>query len=1584
MVRRAAGFGGDIANTWMGAQEQQKKQKEKENSDQEKLRKQEEEARLAAEKKEREKALEKVTAAVAELKKIKEKFEKVKDASPENKRQFDRVSHTINAVESSLGQVEKDGPNKGKYKVEMRNQDGSFAKWPDGSQAMQYEGIPVDEMVSILSEHAKEMNKAEEDRRKQLKDNVEKLTYKYIKTDVHEDDGRARKLAYEQLQAARKGLADVEKELNETGGSKEISDLVGYLNKHSKPYFEARYGHGLPLSKEESEKQHLRTQHEAFLMAQDYRAEQGSSPEEAMGKNYGQAMEAMKNRRELSLGEEVAPAKVDVEPVKPAPVDLVPPELKYPSKNKLFSGDITDVGRKLAEMSGDKHLNDLLNAGKAEGGKGFVAAVKNFAKSLSFKNIWTRMKNRAREGFYRQKFRHEAKDKMYGQQELKAEEGSAIGLNVREEQDLNLFINAVEPEKLLAESQAELQALTERFQEGLLMNEGSKTGEKIKTLDAGQQKYIDEINTLMVDYINPSKGASESERTWMSDADFNKRKGEILHRLRKEHPELVDENKLNVDDFLETAREYRKVREHEEGLARLDFKFQIDMGVARSAIKSKSHLEGMNKAFEWIQKLPVAGRIFTPTVLGSAVSVIAYMAQKPAYAFGVGGIAIGAWRRRKELTSDMLMHRAESAAGVEFDESAKRREKLDKYLYSMRNVSDVRTELTDQLSKLNSEKNEANLQAVLENVADIEARMALDDEKQLDLIQYGGTTQIERGRLGLLRSVAEAKLALGADQKEALTQAIAKKREELLKEVKEKDTAFATHRGIQTGIAAVTGGAAGYLIGAGLQEAGAKLSDWAQEAGRNLHDFFQNHMEFLRPGGKQTAIEHFLHLRSGAGLPPGMKHGLDIVTDASGHDISRAQLPAGTHIERSVGGLYNLVSDRNGRVLAEQIKFGPDGAIVSHADRVGLNFTHHLDSRTGRVGLMDHIREHFNSKLTDVKRTDWFRNAKVNVPDHNEWQLRFGGVGGTGFDHDHKFDLDLSHLKENGSWIAEGPHRQGPLDIDQAFKEGRIIVDYVPDDAHPGKVAIMHLDSNMHVTGANPDNELFQSVSSTGGDGRLDFHGKIEVSYLDPDRPGHIYPIATYTGKAPAEVTGEIKTMVNTITPKPNTNWFGPPAILKFRRRPLERADLYGTGKEKQSENSGRNPERNTERPNNPDAPRDFAGEGEQTDLKPKFTSVVYGSALAGELGMTPAGERPKERSDADVAKAIVDTDYYAGADRAAVKDLPEDKKVEYFENKVKAERERIKNAEFAKKVPDYVNKTVEAAKQLNAKYVKDGKIPSRKFEVKNVRVVGSYEFNAIKTTGSAAVADLGSGEILINADIFEILPEEQRIEEITNALFSTETNNPDNNVWTAESESEPGKRKDMLRRSGLVFGDLRRRKDAVSGKTSLVYGQRGVALNRAVNAEFAKEAARNIRGAEFNERNLPQYDAPEQQVLKVLMETKKVDFNLFAEAALNRESLPDLIRALSGEPGSKTGPDRHFFEILLTIMDTEYLAGNREYKKTLSFIKGESVTLTPNMLYRMPGSVMENGDLKKSIKDRYPLLSSKVIQIQQPERQAA
>ena len=315
------------------------------------------------EKKEQIKIQEVLNSAIKKLEAITAKLEA-------GSRERARAEHTLSSLKGSLERLGKDGAPKGKYNVAVEAYPGN----PQPAY-VQNEGVPVDELIDILRNQAKEINKdlPTEESLTKAKNKVQSLWEQYNV----ESEQIEKAIKYSKWEEAKKKYEKAQ-ELRATGyiqKAKELDDLADELYKNSKGYFEAHYtkahGEGGPWTKEEQEKQDLRTRHEAKLLSLDYRAT-GS-----VETDYQAAMAILKYRRELNLAEQeqtdpTPPPVVVVPPEEPPIVDPLPPEEPpvvvvpppkpdFKKPEKLIAVEAKDLVEFLARERGAKLLNEKLN-----------------------------------------------------------------------------------------------------------------------------------------------------------------------------------------------------------------------------------------------------------------------------------------------------------------------------------------------------------------------------------------------------------------------------------------------------------------------------------------------------------------------------------------------------------------------------------------------------------------------------------------------------------------------------------------------------------------------------------------------------------------------------------------------------------------------------------------------------------------------------------------------------------------------------------------------------------------------------------------------------------------------------------------------------------------------------------------------------------------------------------------------------------------------------------------------------------------------------------------------------------------------
>lgn len=290
---------------------------------------------------------------------------------------------------------------------------------------------------------------------------------------------------------------------------------------------------------------------------------------------------------------------------------------------------------------------------------------------------------------------------------------------------------------------------------------------------------------------------------------------------------------------------------HKYGLEQLDSIVKINLGRAEWAAETEGQYNRhTDRAIRWVESHQMRGRIINPATISAASSIATYAILRGA---GVGGRAlqistpvVGAMtgalfcgaRRNFELKTDIAAHRVERAYGRQIPADAERRQSLERFSYQSASVNELlngggeealsgadRDDLQELLSRDLSEANPQNRESVIRRVAEIKSRLDFSAEQKVDLLTFEGETQVEQGRLQLIKAVVEARAALrsaGMDPAEIETletRMSGEWKERFTDNREQQDRAFARHRLAKSIEAGAFGAAVGGLAGLGTQQA---------------------------------------------------------------------------------------------------------------------------------------------------------------------------------------------------------------------------------------------------------------------------------------------------------------------------------------------------------------------------------------------------------------------------------------------------------------------------------------------------------------------------------------------------------------------------------------------------------------------------------------------------------------------------------------------------------------------------------------------------------------------------------------------
>ena len=1524
--------------------------------------------------KEKLKTREYLDRAVLELKNL------LKDL-PRDSKEGKRAEHTLRAVEWALGNLGKNGAGEGKYRLEMKDHEGKPAKWPEGSPAVQDEGVPVDELIDLLKGRAQELNTEvrKKDSVKKKKQAMDALWERYNL--AHEvdlkDQTHDKAWVYSQWEQAKKAYEAAQEayELGYDAKGKELDELAGELYKRSETHFQAHFSHELPLSKEESDKQNVRTTHEAYLIHHDYRKTKNKD------QDYQAAMDAMGKRRELILEEKketeiiqgpTGPTEGPVQGPTEGPTEFI----KGPERVAIVNAEAQ------VELLARKRANERL--------------TEMFNGAGRLKKMWYR----AWEEGYRQQLIDEERKKILGEGNkanwLKrklfgAKEFDATGKK-------NLFAGTASE----GENKTELTALAERFSKGYIKESEGEQKEQLQ-----DPEFNSQLNDLVFKYVEGG----------LSDEEFEKQKDEMIAAIGKKYPESFAAGKLTADNFLEAAREFKKIHEHSKKLARVDINLGIDLGNAKQAIKTQANLKWTDRMIAKLQKYPGIGHVFTPGSVGFGVSVGGYLFKKPLYfvggAAGAGGI-LGGMRRNFEQKRDLEMHRIEAAMGNEiadYGPAAKRRQEMEKYVHEMKNASEVSAELASLRAAFEAGPSPENAAALTKLLAETEARMSLSEERQRDLISFDGETTLERGRLFLLKELAEAKVKLGnkgfdsniagsQDYKDFMA-SLGGNMDKLEKSEKYK-------RWKENTKAAAVGAVTGLVVGGLAQQGAAEIGDRV------------SWLSWLRPGGRATGMERLYHFVKG-----------DLPTAPSGAGLAEVVGIAGAHGTVKIDGSTELVQNRSTGLWN----------LVDKADHTKILAEMDIDPASGqltpRPGSFDHNLIDFSSRTAGGGHrsvAEWMQDSRAGLPkganmEHLHTEMFYDNdTPAPKFDFNElrfymhadphgNITMDAGkireYLEENFSQVSGSRHGERALDIVSAFKSGEIKIAIAPDPDHPGEMFTFQPNA---ATGEYvlPAGSEVAKMFGVDGSGNVTYKGNGFMGMIENPKGSAVARwINSIRGNGEAIETGPGQRVINEITRKYPREWWMP-WIGIFRRKALEQKQKKELGGEQKGKGS---PGQEGEGHGN-EKPIIVDTEGKK--IEPKFIyfeeeeeteeaikKKLLGKKFKQKVAVDTRGQKitndrkdygkdyPQKfpfKDEKQMADYLVNVLKGTGKFFARAEDLDALKKLDQA-GKVKFLEERIKKARTTGlELRDGVIKP-EAAQELTsfvlnrvneefAKYGQAGR--SEMPDASKVHIVSIYEFQAQAELGGRDALGLcftQNGEIFIN---YELIKEaaansDEFVRELKRTIAHEVVHGgAAANYWAFEQEADGSDGVFVQRRTGLK---MVRRENA---STDLVR-ERGRALNEAVTETLAKDITDRIykdEGAkQVTYRSEPYQD--ERNVLKLMQEKFHIPFTAFAEAVVNRKALKNLAELLDGKSQEGNKVERpQFMSLLMSIMDYEHNEHHFDYAKTKQLIQGaKGLQITPEMKLAFPASLLDRaGNIKASLVEQYDLVDMDAVRKLRPK----
>lgn len=629
----------------------------------------------------------------------------------------------------------------------------------------------------------------------------------------------------------------------------------------------------------------------------------------------------------------------------------------------------------------------------------------------------------------------------------------------------------------------------------------------------------------------------------LNPATLQEERTRLLNEYRKEHgEESLGKGIVTADNLLAIAQTVVGAVEHGESLDDTLAQMQVITGEARNGARTEARYNTVDKIVDKLAKNKI-GSLVTPGTLATGVAAAAAIARAGSHSV-VGaatktllpGAAAGLWaglRENRRMKDERAQHAREMATGGEVSEHDKRRQEIEQTRYESIPATDLIGHLqsTSNAEAFRDGGHEA-LQAALDALAAVQARIQLSDSKKVDLISYSSKADVGEERMMLDLARREARLAVEAELTENVRGVLGVDPSQSVKELiqqradlfahtlvegedglSQKDKAFAKLKNRRVAKAAAVGVATGVIGGLMVQEAVAAVDPTRF----GLIDALRGStpVPYSADGQvHQTILEGFIR-----GHETTIHTGPSNVYDAYSttphgsvevsHDHTLVTNPDGTMSLKAA----------NGTVTVEGLKIDANGTLDQasldklHAAGMTVedhSFNESITNTTSQTVSVDQYLQNHAEQATHVKRDLWYANDTPRVYDHNELRLYRGGSP----DHpgivDGGYQYTVAGMRPDGSW--QGGER---VDWHQAAAHGNLFVAVsgtYDSQGHPFMVPIGP-DGSINIPADSPAGQFFSNEH-----GHVGFNGAymevVQSTGVDPDGVVHIRPLATLVGEA--------------------------------------------------------------------------------------------------------------------------------------------------------------------------------------------------------------------------------------------------------------------------------------------------------------------------------------------------------------------------------------------------------------------------------------------------------------------------------------
>ena len=671
-----------------------------------------------------------------------------------------------------------------------------------------------------------------------------------------------------------------------------------------------------------------------------------------------------------------------------------------------------------------------------------------------------------------------------------------------------------------------IDATIERFQ--------SEHDEVIQT-DAGEKKEVQqEDSEIAVGFKDMIRRFAEGH---LSADALQEERTRFMQAYRETHDDTAfGEGLVTTDNMMSIARAVAGAVEHGESIDSVMAKMQVITGEARNGARTEARYTAVDRAIARLAKTK-AGSLVGPEIVISAVTIAATAAKWGSHSV-VGavaktvapGLAAGLWsglRENRRVKDERAQHSREVAIGQEFGDDAVRRNEMEKTRYESLSAN-MLTEFVranGNPEQLESGGNAA-LQTALDSLAQVQSRIDLSNQRNIDLISYTDATSVGDERMALDVARAEVRVALeaqltdtvraelGLDATQSVHELIREQaaiyNEVLDDDISAKDKAFRALKARRVAKAAAIGVATGLIGGLVAQEfvaaidptrAGLFEQAWGAKTELSIDGTqHQTILEGLAGGGES----HVIHTGASESFE----------TYATGGNGGEISLSDDHSLVENGDGTVNFV-DPNGNVTIENLAINDDGSLpaesLARLDSAGMAVEDHsFDQEIPTTQQVDVSSEQFvqnhAAETTRVTRDLWYGNNTPDVYDQNELKLHWGGNAGIV---DGGYQLSVAGMAIDGSW-------QGGESVDwnQAAGEGDLFMSIS---------ATVDTQTQTFMVPIGPDGMVTIAEDSPAGhffaneNGSAAFTGAyaevVQTTGIDPEGTVHVRPLATLVGE---------------------------------------------------------------------------------------------------------------------------------------------------------------------------------------------------------------------------------------------------------------------------------------------------------------------------------------------------------------------------------------------------------------------------------------------------------------------------------------